>query len=114
MGAGSAVQGGACQAKIPNEPILEVQPEENETACAPQNEPTLPPTGDDGIDGDELAGVGGGSSRMSEAGDGFGAFAGDDEGFGVDAGFEGAEARRRLCLWGCWGQQIPGNSDGWR
>ena len=94
--------------ELPNEPILEVQPEEKETACASQNEPILPPTGDEGIGGDELeyelAGVRGGLSRMSEVGDGFGAFAGDDEGFGVDTGLEGVEARRRLCLRGCWGQ----------
>jgi hypothetical protein len=33
----------ALRAELPNEPILEVQPEENETACAPPDEPTSTP-----------------------------------------------------------------------
>jgi hypothetical protein len=33
----------ALRAELPNEPILEVQPEENETACTPSAEPILPP-----------------------------------------------------------------------
>ena len=33
----------ALRAKLPNEPILEVQPEETETTCVLENEPIWPP-----------------------------------------------------------------------
>jgi hypothetical protein len=35
----------ALRAELPNEPILEVQPEEKETNCAPPDEPITPPRG---------------------------------------------------------------------
>jgi len=35
----------ALRAELPNEPILEVQPEENETTSAPPDEPISPPVG---------------------------------------------------------------------
>ena len=64
-GAGSAAQAAHEKAKIPNEPILEVQPEENETTCAPKNEPILP--SNRRIDEDEAAGVGGQFCRLAPA-----------------------------------------------
>ena len=89
-------------------PFWKSNPKKTKPLAPHRANPFCHPTGEEGIDEDdledELTGVGGGASRMSEVGDGFGAFAGDDEGFGVDAGFEGVEARRRLCLRGCWGQ----------
>ena len=92
--------GGEWSKNYQTNPFWRSNPKETKPLAPHRMNPFCPATGDEGIDKDELAGVGGGSSRMSEAGDGFGALAGDDEGFGVDAGFEGVEARRRLCLRG--------------
>src|SRR5438132_13754124 len=87
--------GGEWSKNYQTNPFWRSNPKKTKPLAPHRRNPFCPPTGDEGIDEDdledELAGVGGGSSRMSEAGDGFGALAGDYEGFGVDAGFEAAK-----------------------